>query len=91
MFSVIYSTRFKKDIKLAKKQRKNLNKLKIVISLLLQDKILSEQNRDHALTGRWNNYRECHIEPDWLLIYKKDNIAQTLSLVRLGSHSELFM
>jgi mRNA interferase YafQ len=60
-----------------------------VVTLLLSDKSLPENNRDHALIGDWMGYRECHIKPDLLLIYRKPD-ADTLRLARLGSHSELF-
>ena len=60
-----------------------------VVTLLLSDKVLPEHNRDHALSGDWMGYRECHIKPDLLLIYRKPD-ADTLRLARLGSHSELF-
>lgn len=60
-----------------------------IVALLLSDQVLSKNNRDHALSGDWSGYRECHIKPDLLLIYRKPD-AGTLRLARLGSHSELF-
>ena len=60
-----------------------------VVEMLLADRPLPESNRDHALSGDWAGYRECHIKPDLLLIYRKPD-AETLRLARLGSHSELF-
>jgi len=60
-----------------------------IVSLLANDKPLSEKHRDHALSGEWRDYRECHLKPDLLLIYCKPD-SQVLQLVRLGSHSELF-
>ena len=59
------------------------------LTLLAEDKPLPERNRDHALGGEWRDHRECHLEPDLLLIYRKPD-AETLQIVRLGSHSELF-
>jgi len=59
------------------------------VSLLAADRLLSEKHRDHALSGEWRDYRECHLKPDLLLIYRKPD-SQVLQLVRLGSHSELF-
>jgi len=59
------------------------------VSLLADDKPLPEKNRDHGLAGEWRDFRECHLKPDLLLIYRKPN-ADVLQLVRLGSHSELF-
>lgn len=60
-----------------------------ILKLLLVDELLPEKNRDHALSGDWAGYRECHVKPDLLLIYRKPD-ADTLWLARLGSHSELF-
>ena len=60
-----------------------------VVAVLLSDQVLPKNNRDHALSGEWAGYRECHIKPDLLLIYRKPD-ADTLRLARLGSHSELF-
>ncbi len=86
--NIKYTTQFKKDYKKAQKQNKDIEKLKLIIDILLSENVLDEQYKDHNLTGKWNNYRECHITPDWLLIYKKT--ADTLFLVRTGSHSDLF-
>lgn len=86
--NIQYTTQFKKDYKKVQKQNKDIEKLKLLIEKLLIETKLEEQYKDHNLTGKWNNYRECHITPDWLLIYKKT--ADTLILVRTGSHSELF-
>ena len=83
-----YTTQFKKDYKKVQKQNKDFEKLKLLIEKLLGGTKLEEHFKDHNLTGKWKNYRECHITPDWLLIYKKT--ADTLILVRTGSHSELF-
>jgi len=63
--------------------------LSLIVSLLQQDQPLPERHRDHPLSGNWAGYRECHIKPDLLLIYRKPD-ADTLRLARLGSHSELF-
>ena len=60
-----------------------------VVSLLVEDTPLAEKSRDHALAGDWKDYRECHLKPDLLLIYRKPN-AEVLQLIRMGSHSELF-
>ena len=83
-----YTTQFKKDYKKVQKQNKDIEKLKLIIEKLLSEYVLDEHFKDHNLTGKWKNYRECHITPDWLLIYKK--ISETLILVRTGSHAELF-
>jgi len=67
-----------------------MNKLKKIISLLCEGKKLPAKNKDHFLSGNWSNYRECHIEPDWLLIYQVNTDDLLIELIRLGSHSELF-
>lgn len=87
------STAFKRDYKRIKtmpRYKKTLDSLiSGVLECLLADKILPERNFDHPLSGDWNGYRECHIKPDLLLIYKKPD-SLTLRLARLGPHSELF-
>lgn len=87
---VKFTSQFKKDLKLAKRQNKPIDELFEVIDQLANSKTLDTQYRDHALTGNYSGYRECHIEPDWLLVYTVKNDILTLVLYRLGSHSELF-
>lgn len=82
--------RFKKDLKLALKRGYNISLLQTVVDLLCSGIPLPEQNKDHDLTGKWVNYRECHITPDWLLIYKIEQDILTLTLTRTGTHSDLF-
>jgi mRNA interferase YafQ len=82
------STRFKRDIKKMKKQGRSITELKTLVAMLAERKQLPEKYKDHSLTGDYANYRECHIRPDWLLIYKVT--ADELQLARTGSHSELF-
>ena len=77
-------------MKLAKKQNKNLDKLFEVIDILANGGTLEAKYRDHDLTGNYKGTRECHIEPDWLLIYEIQNNVLVLMLYRLGTHSELF-
>lgn len=89
-YEVIFTNQFKKDLKLAKKQGKTLSKLLTVIELLANGETLDMKYRDHALTGDYSGTRECHIEPDWLLVYEIRNNVLILVLYRLGSHSELF-
>lgn len=81
---------FKKDFKLAQKQGLDLNKLKEIITLLANGEPLPPKNKDHQLKGNYKGHRECHIEPDWLLIYKIQDDMLILTLVRTGSHSKLF-
>ncbi|MGI6345843.1 MAG: type II toxin-antitoxin system YafQ family toxin [Limisphaerales bacterium] len=89
-YNVKFTSQFKKDIKRARKQGKNLDELFSVIETLSNNIPLEEQYRDHALKGEYSSYRECHIEPDWLLIYQKVDDCLILILYRVGSHSELF-
>lgn len=87
---VTRSSRFKKDYKLAKRQQKNLSLLIDVIEKLVNKQQLPEKFRDHKLTGSLKEYRELHLEPDWLLIYRIDENEEELKLARLGPHSELY-
>ena len=89
-FQIKFTSQFKKDFKLVKKQNKNVEKLYSVIEKLAEGKKLEEKFRDHSLTGNYKGCRECHIEPDWLLIYEIVDDVLVLVLSRTGSHSELF-
>ena len=89
MREIFRQTQFKKDIKKIKKSgRYRLEDLIAVVELLAQDRKLQSQNYDHSLVGEWKDFRECHILPDWLLIYRLE--PGKLILVRTGSHTELF-
>ncbi len=90
MYEIVRSTKFKRDVKRAQKQQKKMDKLRTVLKLLIEGQDLPLKNKDHFLSGNWSGYRECHIEPDWLLIYRTDEKEKLLELVRLGSHSDLF-
>lgn len=90
MLDVRYSSKFNKDYKLIKKRGYNLDKLKEVVALLRDGIKLPPKYKDHALSGNYVNFRECHIEPDWLLIYKIDNNVLILTVFRTGTHSDLF-
>jgi mRNA interferase YafQ len=84
------SSAFKRDYKKAKKQGKNIKLLLEIIENLANDNPLEPKHKDHALRGEWKGFRECHITPDWLLVYQKeDNGELILCLTRLASHSEL--
>ncbi len=89
-YEIERTPQFKKDYKLAEKQGLDLNKLKEVITLLANGEPLPPKNKDHQLKGNYKGHRECHIEPDWLLIYKIQDDMLILTLVRTGSHSKLF-
>ena len=82
------TTRFLKDLKLTKKRGQDIDALEDIIDLLQFRKVLPVRNRDHALSGNWKHHRECHIAPDWLLIYRTDD--EFLYLERTGSHADLF-
>jgi mRNA interferase YafQ len=82
------TSQFKRDYKKALKQNRNTIELKKVIIKLSRKEQLEVKYNDHPLAGNYKSYRDCHIEPDWVLIYKLTN--EELILVRLGSHSELF-
>jgi len=79
---------FRKDLKLMRKRGKDIEKLKTIVKKLIFKEDLPEKNRNHQLTGKYRGFSECHIEPDWLLIYKID--SKSLILVRTGTHSDLF-
>ena len=90
MLEIILSNRFKKDLKLIAKRGYNLDLLNDVVELLARQEPLPDKNRDHSLTGNYIGYRECHIKPDWLLIYCVDGDELMLFLSRTGTHSDLF-
>jgi len=88
MLCPIYTRQFERDIKLMKKRGKNLEKLKPVICSLITEEPLNALHRDHKLVGNWQGRRECHIEPDWLLVYKLE--SDKIIFERTGTHSDLF-
>lgn len=97
MREIIRTSEFKRQLKLAKKRGKDLQKLVDIVEKLQNDEPLPEYNKDHNLMGKFSNFRECHIEPDWLLIYKKEVFVNennqeipVLKLELTGTHSDLF-
>ena len=88
MRQIIRSTQFKRDVRLAEKRGKDLAKLRELILLLVEEKPLPANYKDHPLSGDWKHYRDSHIEPDWLLLYKVE--GDDLYLVRTGTHADLF-
>ena len=88
MLDVRYSTKFKRHFKVCAKRGYNLKRLQNVIDILRVPDSLPPKNRDHNLTGNYAGYRECHVEPDWLLIYQQTETE--LLLYRTGTHSDLF-
>lgn len=87
---VVWTTQFKKDYKLAMKRHMNIELLDDIIRILPRGGKLPEKNKDHGLAGNWSGYRERHILPDWLLVYRINNEVLVLTLVRSGSRSDLF-
>ena len=90
MLDLIMTGQFKRDLKRIQKRGLELELLKNVIRLLLEEQTLDEKYRDHALTGNYRGFRQCHIQPDWLLIYAIDHNELILTASRTGSHSDLF-
>ena len=84
------TTQFKKDFKLAMKRSMKIELLEEVIAMLAMGETLPDKHKDHALTGNWVGHRECHILPDWLLIYRIEDEGLVLALARTGTHSDLF-
>jgi len=90
MLKLRYSARFKKDFKLVQKRGYDINLFEKIVFLLCSESPLPPKHKDHALSGSYLGFRECHINPDWLLIYKIEREILILSLTRTGTHSELF-
>ena len=88
MYRPMYTRQFEKDVKRLRKRNKNLDKLRIVIRSLIVGEPIDPIHRDHKLLGDYEGRRECHIESDWLLIYKVD--GDSIIFERSGSHSDLF-
>ena len=86
--NIVFTGKFKKDFKRLEKQHKKLDKLFEIVDKLSRGEFLPAKNKDHSLTGKWSNRRDCHIEPDWILIYciRGDDLI----LERSGSHADLF-
>lgn len=89
-YAVKFTTAFKKSYKLMIKRGLDISELDKVIDTLGRGKELEEKYRDHTLTGNFVGFRECHIKPDWLLLYLIENDILTLTLVDTGSHSDIF-
>ena len=90
MLKIVLSNRFKKDLKLARKRGLNLDVLRIVVNILASGEKLDRKYRDHDLTGEYAGFRECHMQPDWLLVYRIEQEELELFLFRTGTHSDLF-
>jgi len=90
MLTIRYSAQFKKDYKIIKKRGYDIRLLVEVLEILSSEYPLSPKHRDHALVGDYKGHRECHVTPDWLLIYKIKDGELVLELTRTGTHSDLF-
>jgi mRNA interferase YafQ len=90
-YRVKQTSQYRKDLKRLIRQGKNMDLLGEVVNTLIAGKTLDAKYRDHALGNNWKGFRDCHIEPDWVLVYKKDNDILVLTLTRSGSHSELML
>ena len=90
MLDLVMTTQFRKDLKRINKQGKDLSLLKDVLQTLREEQALEEKYHDHALTGNYIGFRECHIQPDWLLVYAINKEELILTASRTGSHSDLF-
>lgn len=90
IYEIKRTKKFRKDVKRMLKQGKNIKPLLEIIEKLQNNKPLPEKNRDHALSGNYNMFRECHIDPDWLLVYRVSASTLILTLISTGSHSDLF-
>ena len=90
MLKIVSSRQFKRDLKLAKKRGNDLLLLAEVVDKLASEQKLEEKYHDHNLNGNYAGFRECHVEPDWLLVYRIENEDLELFLFRTGSHADLF-
>lgn len=89
-YEIRNTSQFKKDFKLAKRRGLNIALLKDIVTKLANGEPLEARHKDHPLSGNWIGHRECHIQPDWLLIYRIEDDILVLTLARTGSHSDLF-
>jgi len=89
--NVKYTSKFKKDFKKIEKRKINTDELEFIVNELREQRPLAEKYCDHALAGKYYGHRECHIHPDWLLLYIVNNHVLTLTLTHTGSHSDLFI
>lgn len=90
VYNIITTKKYEKDVSLAKKRGLNIKELVDVVEKLQNGEKLPPKNRDHKLEGNFSGTRECHITPDWLLIYAKEEKLKLLSLIRTGTHSDLY-
>ena len=89
-YELVTTSTFRREYKKLVKRNYDISLLDNVVEMLLNGEELPKKNKDHSLTGNWKGYRECHIEPDWLLVYRIYENTLVLSLARTGSHSDIF-
>lgn len=87
---IVWTSRFKKDYKMCMKRHLDMDLIDDVIRILARGETLPAVYKDHALSGDWSGHRECHIQPDWLLVYRIEDDVLVLTLARTGTHSDLF-
>lgn len=90
MLQIEYTTQFKRDLKLAKRRRNNLDLLEKIIEIIANQKTIPAKYKDRSLRGHWQGFRELHLQPDWLLIYEILPQEKTVVFVRVGTHADLF-
>ena len=90
MLDVVFSNQFKRDLRLAKRRGYDLDLLDETVDKLTNREPLPQKNQDHALSGNYAGFRECHVQPDWLLVYRIDEEEAYVFLARTGTHSDLF-
>ncbi len=90
MYKIEFTNQYLKDLKRARRRKLDESKLNELILILLSDQDLPQKYKDHRLTGNLNGLNECHITPDWLLIYEKNTTLRLITLIRMGSHADLF-
>lgn len=90
MYEIEVTRKYLKDLELARKRKLDESKLVEVIDLLHRGEKLPPKNKDHSLSGKYRGYRECHIAPDWLLVYSRNDALRVVCLTRTGTHSDLF-
>jgi mRNA interferase YafQ len=88
--NVVATTRYDKDAKRVRKRGEDMTRILTVVDALRNRRPLADRHRDHALSGDWQGWRDCHVEPDWVLVYRVDEEAGELILGRTGTHSDLF-
>ena len=90
MYQIQFTSKMKRDVKRMQKRGKDISKLTSVLTILASGTALPPQNRDHQLTGNYSDFRECHIEPDWLLVYRIEEDVLILTATETGTHADLF-